>query len=303
MRKLIAAGLGLGALVLFAGCPNWIVPDPNKHERLPMTTPTAEQLVTAMNANARKVPILEVRDLDIDCKADGMTGGLLGKMVCQKPRNFYLQGRLAGKPAVQIGSNDTEFWYWISEVKPTAYVFHCTHEDYKRGRAQNMQIPFQPEWIVDALGIGTYDERAAYRVATRKDTIELEQDTVSPSGQPLRKVTVFNRAQVGAGRYSPIAHLLLDKSGQQICAAHITHFQTDARTGAVLPKRIQLEWPAEKISMTLKLDGAVVLDRIEEQRATVLFNRQSLANLPGYNLASGPDAAGGGVRQAGGSSR
>ena len=69
-------------------------------------------LVNYLNVNARKVQSVRA-NVDIDCVAEGKPFGLSGLMACQKPRDFRLRGSVLGKPAVDIGSNNDEFWWTI----------------------------------------------------------------------------------------------------------------------------------------------------------------------------------------------
>ena len=57
-------------------------------------------------------------------------------MACQKPRDFRLRAKILGTPAVDLGSNDQEFWYWISKVNPP-HVYHCSYENLKTGKVTN----------------------------------------------------------------------------------------------------------------------------------------------------------------------
>src|SRR5689334_25395895 len=121
MRSIIA-GMGLAVLVLTVGCD---VLAPHKRngggqgkdaDIAQLPPPSTEALVQYMNRNAallRPGEALKCTKLKIDCKADGRTFGLDGSMMCAKPRNFRLMAELFGQPAVDIGSNDQEFWYWI----------------------------------------------------------------------------------------------------------------------------------------------------------------------------------------------
>jgi hypothetical protein len=273
-------------LLLLAGCNNW----PHNRgdqsqvrnvEALP--NPKAEQLVAYLNDNARRVQSVHCNDLDIDAKQGFQSIGLRGRMVCQKPRNFRLKLEAAGNSAGDLGSNDQEFWYWISKSDPP-YLFHCAYDDFRRGNVA-MPFPFQPDWIIEALGVAEYDPAKNYRLTAVGKTLELEEQSVSPQGQPVYKVTVFNRVPSSAGRPQVQAYKLLDMKRQPICVATITDVQVDPGSGAVLPHRVQLSWPAEKAEMRMKLDGIRVNAQISNEQYAVLFSRPSLVNVPSFDLA------------------
>ena len=112
-------------------------------------------------------------------------------MICQKPRNFRLSAKALGNTAADLGSNDREFWFWISKNEPP-YLYHCSYEDYARG--VRMPLPFQPDWIVEALGVGEYDPAKNYRVVPSGAGVDLVEETTS-QGQPVRKITRLARGR------------------------------------------------------------------------------------------------------------
>ena len=62
----------------------------------------------------------------------------------------------AARPALarkvaDFGSNDREFWYWISEDKPPN-LYHCSYSDLSRGNVR-LPFPLHPDWILEALGM------------------------------------------------------------------------------------------------------------------------------------------------------
>jgi hypothetical protein len=297
MRNVIIA-LGLTSLLLSA-CNHWppFRDKPIEQARTFNHTPTPEQLVKYLNANAQRVEGLECRQVFIDAKQNNQTVGLDATLVCQKPRNFRLVGRVAGSSEVDMGSNDQEFWWWIKRAEP-AYVYHCSYDDFRRGIRSN--FPFQPDWIMEALGIATYPENKKYQVRETQTTVELIEQTVSPQGQPLRKVIVFNRGPASSGKPQVLGYAIQDASGREIAVAHIQDVQYDQATGAVLPRRIQFSWPAEKVEMKMKLDG-ISCGPIDAQRAAGIFNRRNLSGLPSYDLARGTvDGQSGPLQRTGG---
>jgi hypothetical protein len=287
MRR-IFAGVGVGLLVAAVGCTHW---RPNGGINPPPTGVAAgklepARLVEYLNQNADLVKCVQSTRVAMDCKEGNQAVGVDGMLVCQTPRNFRLKGYVLGKPAVDIGSNDGEFWYWISEAKPVPYVFHCSYEELGRGNVR-LPFPFQPDMIVAALGMGHYDPNGKYQVVApgNKNYIELIEDAVSPQGQPVKKVTVFNKNTVYPERGQPqvIAYVLRDVQGQTICQATIQEVQK--KDGVVLPRRLTLDWPAQKMQMKMSLSDVSVVNNLDPNRAARLFQRSDLSNLPSFDLA------------------
>jgi hypothetical protein len=252
--------------------------------RVSTATPSATDLVNYLNENARRMQTLECHELLLDASHRMQTIGLKGQMACQKPKNFRMVANAAGQPAVDMGSNPQEFWYWISKNDPP-YLFHCSHQDFAQGKAR-MPFPFQPDWVVEALGMGEYDATRNYQVVTRPNTLELVETATSPQGHPVKKITVFNRT---ATSVQVAAHILQDASGKEVCGAYIQDVAQDPRTGAIYPTRIQLVWPGEHIKLKMRLEEVAVNGGIDDGRAARLFSRPNMRDIQSYNLAMGLD--------------
>jgi hypothetical protein len=286
-------------VLLVVGC-NVLSPHARDNGRVvteaPM--PKVEDLVRYLNTNAKLIgdtDALKCTNLEIDCRADRQTVGLGGWMMCQKPRNFRLQAKVIGQPAVDIGSNNDEFWYWISKNEPP-YLFHCSYEAL--GRGANVPFPFQPDMVVTALGIASYDPAKNYQlnVPKGKNYFELIENTTSPQGQPIQKVVVFRRNGVAPPDPQVIAYALRDSKGNNICIANIKSVQPNRETTAILPKEVSFDWPAVKLKMTMKLNDLQVV-KTNADTPDRVFSRRNL-NYQAYDLAT-RSLDGAGLQQAG----
>ena len=295
------AGFGLGMLLFVAGCgsvnPNLNRQNKDQGARDTTTPPDATSLVRYLNDNAQRVKAVECEKVSIDCKQGNQSIGLEGLMACQKPREFRLKAKVIGQQGADIGSNGQEFWFWINDKSgPAAYVYHCSYAELARGNVE-MPFPFHPEMIMSALGIAEYDPNKKYDVRPNGNTLELTEQTLSPSGQQITKLTVFQRNTVPVGKPQVIAHVIRDARGQDVCVATVQEVTIDRQTGAILPQRVKIVWPgktqAERAEMTLRFYD-MHATTIEPQRAARLFSRQDLAGQPAFDLAKRtPDATGG----------
>ena len=204
MRRLaVLAALGV-AVVAFGclpGCRRELVPDAPS-PAVTSQKPTTAQLVAYMNENAQLLQSIKSTNLEIEATQGRETIGLGGTLFCEKPRDFRLRAKVAAQPAVDIGSNNDEFWFWISQGKDqdgVARVHYCSYQDMSAGKAR-MPFPFQPDMIVAALGLGEYGPDKEYSLKEEANTVSLVEKTVSAQGQPVQRVTVFNRTRVGAGQ-------------------------------------------------------------------------------------------------------
>jgi hypothetical protein len=295
--------LALAALVPAAGCTStkWNMFRGKEEQKVATTAPTAAALVEYLNDNADRVNTVRCASLDLQCSQGLRSVGLSGKMVCQKPRNFRMSGNAFGQQEIDLGSNDQEFWFWVKRGAP--YQFHCSHQALAEGRVQQLPFPVQPDWIIEALGVAHYGAAEKYQVVTKRDTWELVERTRSPQGKAIRKVTVFRQGRAPAGSPQVLAHLLVDDAtGNEICSAQVVQVVVDRGTGAVLPRRVVLRWPAEKIKLTMTLDDVTVNGQLN--RPDLLFTRTPLNGVKSVDLAEGRiDGSGNSVQPVEGRSR
>jgi hypothetical protein len=269
--------------------------------RIASPTPQAAELVASLNANSQRVQAVQCADIDLDCQQGVQAVGLRGGLICQKPRNFRMTAKVMGNVAVDIGSNDREFWFWISKAEPP-YLYHCSYQDYSRG--VRLPFPFQPDWITEAIGIAEYDPGKQYEMATTTCGVDLVENAVSHQGQPIRKITRLTRGR--SGQWQVTGHIVQDAnknadgSYREICAATVMDLQQDPTTGAILPRRLQLSWPAEKLKLQMKINQlAVNPPNLSAERLATLFTRPALRDVPSFDLARGPDTPTPGLRPAG----
>ncbi len=304
MRRTSCA-VGLAALLLAAGCNNFrgIWPSGNAQVQprpLPDTVDAAT-LVRSLNDNAARLQSLQAEDVAIDVRADGQHVGLSGIMSCQKPRNFRLVATVFGSQAVDLGSNDREFWYWIKQADPP-YLVHCAYADLARGGVY-VPFPFQPDWVLETLGMAEYSpDPARYQVAVGPTSVQLVEQTTSAQGQPVKKVTFFDKKTGPSGRPTVIAHALQDANGREICSARVSSLQAAGNTGAVIPQVVTLIWPAQKVEMKMTLTG-VRVNGLQPGQPVAVFARPQLRNVPEIDLAHLPAQPTGMVQRVRGSMR
>jgi hypothetical protein len=244
-------------------------------------------LVDYLNENSRRVNSLRVDDLAVDATLDTQPIGLRGRIFAEKPRNFRMKVTFGGKDEVDVGSNTEEFWFWAAK-NPDKYQYFCSYRDLNQGKVKMMPpLPIQPEWIMETLGLGPFGPAEKYQLepsGPNDHMLRLVEKAKSPQGYAVRKVIVMNRREVRAPTPQVTAFLLLDDStGKEICSAHITHTTVDRGTGAILPYKMELRMPSQKMSMSLKLDGMRVNDAI----VSTAFQRQQMMGVEQFNLATG----------------
>jgi hypothetical protein len=299
MRSILA-GSSLAVVLFAAGC-HVVAPQRTGGggaAAVDAVVPPADSLVRYLNENSDHLGdrALRCTNVAIDCKANGQAVGLGGTMMCQNPRNFRLMAKVVGQPAVDIGSNNEEFWYWISKNEPP-YLFHCSYDALTKGAS--VPFPFQPDMVVAALGIAHYDPSKTYEVKAppKANYFELVESAVSPQGQPIQKVVVFNRNRADVPNPQVIAYALRDARNGVICTASIKSVQRNRETGAVVPRVVVFDWPGQNIQMKMELNDvqAVPMDAGAIER---VFSRRNLSYQT-YDLAGRALDGAGGLQRAG----
>jgi hypothetical protein len=294
MRQLSAV-LGLGVIcIAIAGCNStrWSflkAPEVNTPAAKPgdAKVQSLASLVDYLNDNAGRINTLQASSLDVTATEGVQRINLRGKMVAEKPRGFRmsLDGPLGFAQVADLGSNRDEFWFWIKGPMGQAAnpQYYCSYKDFERGAAV-LPIPFQPEWIMETLGLGPYGPVERYKLDYDEQTLHLTERMRSPQGPMVRKVIVMKRKKMEAPE-PQITHFLLidDATNREICSAHITQTMVDPATGAILPRRLDLNWPEKKSSLSIIMDKV----QVNVPLAPQAFVRQPLTGVQSYNLARG----------------
>src|SRR5262245_38149010 len=125
MRRLqsLTLGIVLGLPVL-AGCHlfnnsrsrDTSITVPNATDQ----KPTTESLVRYLNQNNKIARSLQAK-LEIDAKQGAQAVAISGGVAARQPRELRLRGAVFGTQAVDLGSNNNEFWYRVKQMNPDYY--------------------------------------------------------------------------------------------------------------------------------------------------------------------------------------
>jgi hypothetical protein len=280
MRQMVG---GLACLVLLsAGCATGPFSRPRVGSiAAPNAIPRAEQVVAHLNQDCRSIHSVEFEKVSIQAKTGLQTFGVNGMLAYQKPRNFRLQAYALNTTYADVGSNDQEFWFWFNEGEKVQY--HCAHADLPRARS--LALPIHPDWVAEALCLQEFGPADQYQVRTVNQKLELISSATSPQGQKLQRITTVALAGPMSGRI--VSQQLRTAEGAEVWSADITEYQTAG--GYVLPRKISLRCPSQKMEMQFKLDGCKVNGLVANPNA-LTFRRPG-----GYqeiDLARGPGPSG-----------
>lgn len=237
------------ALLVFAAsgasCPKWLsaykisVPGPQALT----ASPTLDDVVRVVNANAEKVQSLYAADATV---AVPMAPKLRATLAFDRPRRFRLRAETGLTGAeFDAGSNDEQFWYWVRRQNPPA-VFVCRHDQFRQSVVRQM-MPIEPEWVIDALGIGGFDPAHEHTGPTpvRGGRLEVRSRVPRPEGDYTR-VTL-----VDAVRGWIVEQHLYNERGELLVSATMSQHARDSATGAYLPRHVEVRAAQGQFAITL----------------------------------------------------
>jgi hypothetical protein len=239
--------------VLLSGCDRevpWLIRE--SESRLPANVTKAE-LVTYLNDNIQRVGSWRSTNVRISAKGPGILPfplSVSGMVAVENPRNFRftVDSTIGGREA-DFGSNSERLWIWTrrGNVKE---VVTCRHNQIDR--LQNLlPIPFQPDWMMEALGVMSIDEAEVTMLPPDSQTnlIRLVSMQSVPGLRPVQR-TIF----IDPAKGQIVAQSLHDELGKLIALAELDDYRYDAPSTASLPHRITLDWPEKGVKLTLRFD-------------------------------------------------
>lgn len=258
-HRRIHSTLALIALLLLPGCAalrSCFGPRDLLEAQAPCVLPanaSAQQVVQHLNANATRIVAWRSDNVTISGRGSAATPfKVSASLAIESPRNFRLVARSVGRDEVDLGSNSDQFWFWSRQAESRNVLVAYHDEDTVRDR--ELPIPFQPDWVMEALGVMPMeaDQVRAEPGQAGARTMNLVADAVSPQGQPVRKITVVDLCHGIV-----LEHRLHDADGNLIAVARMSEHRRDPLTQTVLPRRVDLDWPRANMGLTMWL-GTVV---------------------------------------------
>jgi outer membrane lipoprotein-sorting protein len=204
-----------------------------------------EDVVEYFNENTRKITSWKTDKATISTRGKAGIPVRVGATVAvESPRNFRLIAHSVVGNEVDLGSNQEQFWFW-NKHNEEKYVFLAHHDEPTK-----FPLPFQPDWIIEALGVIEIDAEDVTMEPGQpgSNVVYLFANRASSEGHKVRQRTTVDTCR-GVIR----EHALFDARGQLIARAVLSGHFRDKDSQAVLPTRIDLEWPPAQLGMTMTL--------------------------------------------------
>ena len=247
--RLVTLTMLAGCLANLAGCASlgslW-----HRNSRDQLTTvrprfsddPQLEEVVDHLNRNVGKLESWRAHNVQI--RANNLP--LHGTLAVEKGGHLRLQVNTVVSHEVDMGSNDDVFWIWAKRMEP-AYVY-CRHDQIDAAR-QTLGVPFEPQWLMQALGVAPLETQGlTMQIDATAHRARLVQPVVTAHGHALKKVMLVDLVNGVI-----VEHSVFDERGQKVARARLEDFRVDRDSGAILPRRVMLDWPQNQMSLVMNL--------------------------------------------------
>ncbi len=254
-------------------------------------TSTIDQVIAAVNQNASRIQTYQASKASISMPAMPGLPLLSGSIAAERPGRFRLRAetRLSG-PEVDLGSNDERFWFWARRNEPPA-LFTARHTEFATSPLRS-QLPVDPSWLIDALGMVILDPSANYQgpFPGTERTLEIRSQTPIANGVGTR-VYVIDAATAWVEE-----QLLYDAAGTLLASVKADKFRFDPVSQVSLPERATVRVPAADMALVINtgpivvnapISGGAMLWQMPQISGTSIVD---LANQQATPLAAGTKA-------------
>ena len=208
--------------------------------------PTLEQIISGINRNSQMI-----RNFTTDSASVSVPGGLIplqSRLTFERPKRLRIQGAvftLSG-PEFDFGSNDVLFWLWTR--RDTNVMWYCQHDQYHTSPLRSV-FPFDPEWLIEALGIVEFKPTDQHFGPTRQTdgNWEIVSHCQTPSGQFIKRTLVDSKIGwvVQQKLYTP--------QEQLVAMSKATKLKFDKGTGIYYVKQVEVQCQGMTGTMTIDL--------------------------------------------------
>jgi len=163
-----------------------------------------------------------------------------GEINYKKDRYFRMLVRSVGGVELDIGSNDTNFWFWSKRMVPSALYY----SSYDNLHCTRLKTPFHPVWLKGILGFDPIDiQRAMAR--KRGSYWEIISRSQNMQNRPILRSTLIDPQNMAI-----IGHYIYDQ-GNLVCSAEV--HEHSFINECPIPAKMVIRWHEEAITMIWQL--------------------------------------------------
>jgi hypothetical protein len=212
-------------------------------------TSTAAEVVAAINANSARIQTYQAPSASISMPESAGLPLVSASIAVERPQRFRMRATTAVTgPELDLGSNDERFWIWARRNEPPA-LYTARHDQWAASPMKG-QVPIEPMWLVDALGLVQLDPAAAYVGPLPRDNKTLELRTQTATGV---RVLIVD-AQTAWVREQHV----YDNAGSLTASVVADNFRYDTATQTSLPERVRVNVPTAGLDLTINTGQVVI---------------------------------------------
>lgn len=259
-------------------------------------TVSKERFIALHNRNAQAIRSIDASP-QLEVNAGGEEHSVKGKLAMERPGNFALVIRkpMSTQEMANIGSNAEGFWFFVRDNEDRG-IYTCAHADVS---ASPLTATFQPDWIIEALGLRVIDPAEARvidaRPGDKPGELVLTQLRKDAHGEMLTKETVVDEADGKIREH----RLYRGAKAQLLAKATIHQYETmsidspdPAKPAATVhyPSRYRLEWVEEKLALNVTMSQPTLNREFAAARKAVIFHEPKVPGYKRIDLAALPQA-------------
>ncbi len=169
-----------------------------------------------------------------------------GDVYYEKPKNcsFTIRTRLTKE--VEMGSNNSHFWFWSRRMRPPT-LYYAKHSDLYKTR---LKPAFNPVWMIQSLNIDPINTNGA-NLENYEGYLRVVTKERATNGQIVTKAVLINRE-----RKLVVGHYLFDDSNELITSMEINDFFVC--NGFSVPSEVQVIWVdtnGERVALEWKMEN------------------------------------------------
>jgi len=244
------------------------------------------EFVAEHNRNADRIQSLTAKPT-IGVAGKVMKTRAEGRLDLVRPRKFKLVLKSMGATKADIGSNDEEFWFWVQGDDKS--IYWCNYDELD---STPLAVTYQPDWIIEALGLKPISAQEAARIKVREGSERGTTALVFPSTRNGGET--YTRMMIVSNRTRRIKeHRIYAGNLQTLLAqAEVSSFKDfdlgSAEAGAsktcYLPENVKLEWKRDQLVLDVLLQD-VMINQFEPAKAAAYFVEPIIPGYDRVNLA------------------
>jgi len=203
--------------------------------------PQIPLVIAELNEINSQVSGFDGSDVSVKIWENGMRFKISGSMSYEKPNNFRMKVWSIMGQEMDIGSNESLFWYWSRRDRYPG-LYYAAYGDYHKTR---LKTPFNPVFMRESLGLNEIDATNAKIVENEKHVMVSWQKTNASNEKILYSVLVNRLSK----RIDGI--VISDLSSKVIASCEIEY-------QGILPKKILYDWKEEQKSLVIEFSNPTI---------------------------------------------